>query len=340
MQQLLWNYGWNTFSYQIVNPGMCRWYSSDGGAVVGYVPAAGYHIVAGAPICAGERLGAVALAFERMSAVAGKRVCYVGAQDRLADALAERGPVARLLLGAQPMWRLAEWEERIGGNRRVRQDVRRAAAKGVCVQEWESTRAATDPSLRRCLRNWLDGRGLPPMRFLVETDVLAHLQGRRVFVAVLAGRPIAFVIATPIPLRHGWLIEQMIRGQGAPVSTIDLLIDTVARTLAREGADLLTLGLAPLSRASGLHQAEQTLLVRAALVGVQVYGERFYHFAGLDRFKNKFRPHWWEPVYALVPQRRFGIGALYAIAGAFAGKDAAVFVAQALLRAAVRRIRR
>ena len=48
-RELVLAYGWNSTSFQIVNPGIKRWFSQDGEAVVGYVPAAGFRIVAGSP---------------------------------------------------------------------------------------------------------------------------------------------------------------------------------------------------------------------------------------------------------------------------------------------------
>ncbi len=40
-------------------------------------------------------------------------------------------------------------------------------------------------------------------------------------------------------------------------------------------------------------------------------------FAGLDAFKSKFHPEYWEPIYAISREKRFSPRSIYAIAGAF-----------------------
>ena len=52
--------GWNSTSYQIINPGISRWFSKAGDAVVGFVACHKRRIVAGAPVCAKERLPEIA----------------------------------------------------------------------------------------------------------------------------------------------------------------------------------------------------------------------------------------------------------------------------------------
>ena len=57
------------------------------------------------------------------------------------------------------------------------------------------------------------------------------------------------------------------------------------------------------------------------------------NFEGLDRFKAKFQPERWEPVYAIVDERRFSLGALYAIAAAFSDRSPLSMLVRAVWRA-------
>src|SRR5512133_3872786 len=82
-RELVLAHGWNATAYQIVNPGIGHWFSSAGDAVVGYVQYAGFRIVAGAPVCALERLSEVVSEFESDSRSSKFRVCYFGAEARL-----------------------------------------------------------------------------------------------------------------------------------------------------------------------------------------------------------------------------------------------------------------
>jgi phosphatidylglycerol lysyltransferase len=44
---------------------------------------------------------------------------------------------------------------------------------------------------------------------------------------------------------------------------------------------------------------------------------RFYNFDGLESFKAKFRPHYWEPIYAISNETRFSPATFYAVVAAF-----------------------
>lgn len=83
-RELVLRYGWNATAYQIINPGMELWFSPTCEAVVGFVRAHNTLVVAGAPVCAGERLAEVATEFEQAARRDGKRVCYWG--ERIHDA--------------------------------------------------------------------------------------------------------------------------------------------------------------------------------------------------------------------------------------------------------------
>ncbi|HYG61446.1 MAG TPA: DUF2156 domain-containing protein [Thermoanaerobaculia bacterium] len=331
-RELVLRYGWNAMAYQILNPGLRYWFSADGEAVIAYVVANGYRVVAGAPVCPPELLADAATAFGEEAHGVGQRVCYFGAQDRLIDLLAERGPASKVLLGAQPFWDPRHWPAVVAGKASLRAQLARARNKGVTVRFWPTDGTADHPALRRCLEEWLQTRGLPPMHFLVEWDILPHLLDRRLFVAERDRQPIGFLIASPVPLRHGWLIEQIIRGRSAPNGTTELLVDAAVRALAAEGAEYVTLGLSPLSPVLDQHPPPPRSL-RLLLGWVRLHGRRFYNFEGLDRFKRKFQPDGWEPIYAVTDQRRITARTLYAIAGAFGGTSPILFIGRASLRA-------
>jgi phosphatidylglycerol lysyltransferase len=296
-------------------------------------------VVAGAPVCAEARLAAVAAEFERDAAAAGHRVCYFAAEARLERVYRGRPTHAMVLLGAQPAWRPDAWAAAVTGHASLRAQLNRARNKGVRVDEWPAARAAAAPALREVLAEWLSTRGLPPLHFLVEPDTLDRLHDRRVFVAERDGAVQGFLVASPVPAREGWLVEQLVRGHAAPNGTTELLLDAAVRALAARGAAYVTLGLAPLSRRARLPSVGAPLWLRVVLGLARAHGRRFYDFDGLDAFKAKFRPERWEPVYAIVAGPRFTPRALYAVAGAFGATPPPVLVARALARAAGQELR-
>jgi len=338
-------YGWNATAYQILNPGIEHWFSGSGDAVVGYVRVRGVRVVAGAPVCPGERLAGVAAEFERDAARAGDRTCYFGAGARLETLYGADPASAFVVLGAQPVWDPAGWPEVVARHASLRAQLNRARNKGVRVAEWPAGDTARYPALRRCLAEWLSTRGLPPLHFLVEPNTLDNLADRRLFVAERDGAAVGFLVASPVPARRGWLAEQIVRCGGAPNGTNELMVDAAMRALAAAGSAYVTLGLAPLSRHAPAdtvpaERVRHPLWLTFVLGWVRAHGRRFYNFEGLDAFKAKLRPHDWEPIYAISREARFSPRTLYAIAGAFSGGSPVALITRALGRAVVQEVRK
>ena len=103
-RELVLQHGWNATAYQILNPGIAHWFSAAGDAVIGYVCRSGVRVVAGAPVCAPERLRDVAVEFATNAHACGDRVCYFGAGERLEETLRRDGAHGTVGLGAQPSW--------------------------------------------------------------------------------------------------------------------------------------------------------------------------------------------------------------------------------------------
>ncbi len=333
-------HGWNAVAYQILNPGMRHWFSRDGAAVAGYVSFGGIWVVAGAPVCAPERLPSAAVELEADAVGRGARVLFFGAGERLERAFTERADHSLVRLGAQPVWDPSSWLDIVRGKSSLRAQLNRARNKGVRIEEWPASRARTSDTLRSVLREWLATRGLPPLSFLVVPDILDNLDDRRTFVAERNGRVVGFLIGTPVPARRGWLVEEWPRTRDAPNGTTHSLVDAAMRAVATEGCTYVTLGLAPLAEHGGGTLAEQPAWLRAVLRWVRAHGRRFYNFAGLEAFKASMQPMSWEPIYAIAPGGRFTPRMLRAVAGAFSAGNPERLVARALRSAVREEVRR
>jgi lysylphosphatidylglycerol synthetase-like protein (DUF2156 family) len=334
-RSLILDVGWNATAYQILNPGIELWFSRAGDGVVGYVRHRRTRVVGGAPVCDAARLESIAAEFVEDAHALGDQVCYFGAGERLEESYANRSDWSRVLLGAQPIWNPLHWTTAVANRRSLRAQFNRARNKGVVVTEWASERAENNPSLRRCLSQWLAARNLPPLHFMVEPETLSQLRDRRVFVAEMREVVVGFTVLSPVPGRNGWLVEQIVRGASAPNGTAELLIDSAMRAVAESGATYATLGLSPLSQRGGIIPLPQPLWLSLLLRWVRLHGSRFYNFVGLDAFKAKFNPDSWEPIYGIAEGARFPASALYAIAGAFSAGEPLRLVARAVLHAVV-----
>jgi phosphatidylglycerol lysyltransferase len=171
------------------------------------------------------------------------------------------------------------------------------------------------------------------LHFLVEPETLALLDDRRVFVAQVGAEVVGFVVLSPIPVRKGWLTEQFVRGHSAPNGTVELMIDFAVRAVALEGSTYVTMGLVPLSRQGAPNQDRNPFWLRFLTRWVRAHGRRFYNFGGLEAFKAKFRPSYWEPIYAISNERRFSFRTLYAIAAAFTNTSPITAVFKGALKA-------
>ncbi|HEY0782498.1 MAG TPA: phosphatidylglycerol lysyltransferase domain-containing protein, partial [Thermoanaerobaculia bacterium] len=246
-RELVLAHGWNSTSYQILNPGIRLWFSAAHEAVVGYVAQAGRLVAAGAPVCAEAALPEVAEELERDARWRGLRVCYFAAESRRAEAHSGSRRHSLVVLGAQPVWAPRSWPAIVARHASLRAQLHRARNKGVAIVEWPTARAR-QPEIARCLGEWLAARGLPPLRFLVEPHTLDRLTDRRIFAALRHGALVGFLVASPVPRRNGWLVEQIVRGAAAPNGTAELMIDAALGAMAEGGSAYVTLGLAPLSR--------------------------------------------------------------------------------------------
>lgn len=332
-REIVLAHGWNTTSYQILNPGIRHWFSAAGDAVVGFVAAVGVRVAVGAPVCRREDLPEIAAEFEREAARKNERVCYFAAEARLESVFKDSKTHAKILLGAQPVWNPKNWTAIVAAHKSLRAQLNRARNKSVTVAEWSREKALRNPLLVETLRAWLAAKGLPPLHFLVEPETLSRLYDRRVFVAERESEVVGFVVLSPVATRNGWLFEQFVHRPKTPNGTVELMIDASMRALAEDGAEYATLGLSPLSARARIEPFDNPLWLRILLAWMRKHAQRFYNFDGLDAFKAKLQPENWEPVFAIYNRPRISVRLLYAIASVFSGNRPVRLILGGLWRA-------
>jgi phosphatidylglycerol lysyltransferase len=319
-RELVMAYGWNSTSFQILNPGIDDWFSSTSPAVVGYTRHHRTLLAAGAPVCPPDKLPAVCAEFEAFADAAGCGVCYVCAEERLHRVFAGSPQHASVALGAQPVWDPRTWPDLVRHHRSLRAQLNRSRNKAVTVERTAAEEAARDPELRRVLREWLEARRLPPLHFLVEPEILDDPTGDRVvFVAKRMGTTVAFLIASPVAAKGGYLVELLARSPAAPNGTSELLIDAAMQRFAQEGRQYVTLGLVALAQAANDQIRRNPLWLRSLMQFARLHANRFYNFRGLEQFRVKLDPGRWEPVFAISNERSFSVATLYNMGAAFSG---------------------
>ena len=319
-------HGHNATCFQVLETGFRYWFDGDD-ACVAYVDTGRAWVAAGAPIAPLPRIPAVTARFVEAAAREGRRTSFFGVEQRFLDAEAGARPDMRsLMIGEQASWDPSAWEETLQGAPSLREQLRRARAKGVSVRRVEAADVEPGGSARRPMEaivaRWLLGHAMPPMGFLVDVQPFDWADERRFFIAERQGSVVAFLVAVPIPARRGWLIEDLLRDpDAAPSGTAELLVDAAMRALAAEGSRHVTLGLAPL--AGEVKGWLRMLRDRSSLL---------YDFHGVRLFKAKLRPVAWEPIHLAHPGDHGAITALRDVLTAFARGSMLRFGLHAVLR--------
>lgn len=318
---LVYRFGRTSTAFQSLGGGLSHWFAAAGDGVVAYADTGGAWVAAGEPVASEERATDVAAEFIAAAAANGRRVAFFATEGILASSPRFR----RTLIGEQPVWDPVAWEEKLRGHRSMREQLRRARAKGVTVEEvpfptleHEPTRRA---ALERIVEQWLAARPMARMGFLVDAEPLRHLEHRLLFVASRDGEPVALLSLAPVPARNGWLFEHLLRGSAAPNGTAETLVDHAMRQLASRGVRWASLGLAPLA-------GEVAGWLRAA----REVSRPFFNFPGLSSFKRKLRPDSWAPIYLAYPAERSMLLALLDGLRAFAGRGIMSFGLRTVLR--------
>ncbi len=171
------------------------------------------------------------------------------------------------------------------------------------------------PQLRKVSDAWLAEKQAGEKRFSLGYFDEGYLSRFDCAVVRCGGAIVAFANLWRAGINTELSVDLMRYGEGAPKGVIDfLLVESMLWGRAQK-YQWFSLGMAPLS---GLE--EHALAPTWHKLGrmVQRYGETFYHFEGLRKYKEKFLPVW-RPRY-LATAGKFGVaGALLDVTSLISG---------------------
>ena len=314
-------HGLSATSFQTVQAGF-RYFWCGPEACIAYVDTGGAWVAAGGPIAAPEARAAAVSAFLAAASSSRVRACFFAVEEPLRAASGEA--LRRLGIGEQPVWDPRAWTAKLGAHRSLREQLRRARAKGVCTREATPSELQAGPvhdQIARVAERWLAARSMAPMAFLVHVAPFDFTAQRRTFIAEQRGRVLGFAGLIPVPARAGWFLQDLVRDPAAPNGTGEALVDAAMRWAAESRCSWLTLGLAPLSGP-----------LPPFLLAVRAATRLLYDFAGLRAYKAKFRPDSWQPVYLCYPSTQRQLRAIVDVLAAFASGGFLRFALRSLLR--------
>jgi phosphatidylglycerol lysyltransferase len=305
--ELVQRYGWNATAFQTLEAGYTYFFHGND-ACVAYVDTGQAWVAAGAPIAPPSALISTATAFREAARKARRRCCMFATEQRFRELT--QPDWHALAIGEQPVWDPRDWPDTLTRHASLREQLRRARAKGVSVRLLEPRELESGPTRKALLElaaRWFATRSMAAMSFLVHLELTQPML-RRCFVAEQAGALVGFAGVIPVPAREGWFIEDLLRDpNAAPNGTTELMVDAVMRWAAADGCEWLTLGLAPLAGE-----------VSGALKLTRKLTKRLYDFDGLRVFKAKLRPRSWSPIYLSHPAQQVSLTSLLDALTAFA----------------------
>ncbi len=194
---------------------------------------------------------------------------------------------------------------------KTRNMVSRSRREGVTVAE-VGVDLPFGPGLEAQLdaidRDWLRGKG----RYVRELRLLVGQRGgpfagqRRLFVALVGDRAVAYVSYSPVyGTRPGWLYDLTRRRHDAPPGVIEHVFLEAGLRLAAEGAPWVHLGLTPFVGLDREHEVggAHSPALGAALRWAGMHADWLYPSAGQLAFKLKWRPTVTTAEYVAMPGR-------------------------------------
>jgi phosphatidylglycerol lysyltransferase len=211
---------------------------------------------------------------------------------------------------------LIEFSLEGSGRADVRQMHRRAARDGAQFEILARERVPeTLPQLRAVSDAWLEDKAGAEKGFSLGYFDARYLARFDCAVVRCAGVIVAFANLWSAGGGTELSIDLMRYGKGAPRGVIDFMLVECILWGKAAGYHWFNLGMAPLS---GLE--EHALAPAWHKVGrlVTRYGENFYHFEGLRKYKEKFQPVW-RPRYLAAPGGLSMAGALLDVTNLISG---------------------
>jgi lysylphosphatidylglycerol synthetase-like protein (DUF2156 family) len=229
-------------------------------------------------------------------------------------------------IGISPYFDLDSWKPSGRRAHALRSGVRQATRANVTVEEvspdaWpvreiEAVAQMWNESRRAALFGWVFA---PDRNFMGYKKLFVARDGE--------GKLAAFATASPLPARNSFYLEDIQRDPGAPKGATDLLFATAMNVLREQGAESVTLGTVPLAGMDSPDALRRGMypIVSKGLKLLARHGESVYNFAGVQIFKSRLAPSWWEHEYAAAPSGGLMTGARVAFATLRAVMPAGIF---------------
>ena len=284
------HYGNNSISYFALEIGKAYFFTASGKSVISYVLEGNVAVVAGDPIGPEEEMLAAIQEFMTYCQEQDWRVVFWQVRDVTLDLYRAAG-LHMLKIGEDAIVNTRAFTLTGKTMANVRASAKRAEKEGVHVVFWRGQVRDGDllAQMEQISRSWLARKGGSEMGFSMgRFDPCCDSEQIYALAIDPENRVHAFVTFVPIYGRNGWGLDLMRRAEFAAPGVMERLLASSIEQLGKEGADIVSLGLAPLSDANC---ANHTFLGNSIDFLTQHFGNPARN-RSLFNFKKKFQPRW------------------------------------------------
>ena len=284
------HHGKNSISYFALEVGKSYFFSASGKTVISYVLEGNVAVVAGDPIGPEEEMLAAVQEFMAFCQVQDWRVVFWQVRDVTLDLYRAAG-LHVLKIGEDAIVNTRTFTLAGKAMANVRASAKRAEKDGVHVVFWRGQVQDVEQlaQMEQISHTWLARKGGSEMGFSMGSFD-PYGDSEQVYAVAIDNENTvhAFVTFVPIYGRNGWGLDLMRRAENAAPGTMERLLASSIEYLGSDGADMVSLGLAPLS---DVNCTNRTFLGNSVDFLTQHFGNPGKN-RSLFNFKKKFQPRW------------------------------------------------
>ncbi|HEY6543127.1 MAG TPA: phosphatidylglycerol lysyltransferase domain-containing protein [Ktedonobacteraceae bacterium] len=284
------HYGKNSISYFALEVGKSYFFSASGKSIISYVLEGNVAVVAGDPIGPEEEMLGTIQEFMAYCQQQDWTVVFWQVRDVTLDLYRTAG-LHMLKIGEDAIINTRTFTLAGKAMANVRASAKRAEKEGVRVMFWRGQVCDIEQlaQMEQISRNWLAHKGGSEMGFSMgRFDPYCDSEQVYALAVDAENRVHAFVTFVPIYGRNGWGLDLMRRAECAAPGTMERLLASSIEYLGNAGADVVSLGLAPLS---DVNCANHSFLGNSIDFLTQHFGNPGKN-RSLFNFKKKFQPRW------------------------------------------------
>jgi phosphatidylglycerol lysyltransferase len=283
-------YGRNSISYFALSADKSYFFSASSKSVISYVLEGNVAVVAGDPIGPEEEMLPVLQQFMAFCHQQDWTMVFWQVHDALADLYRTAG-LHLVKIGEDAIVTTRTFTLAGKAMANVRTSAKRAEKEGIHIVFSRGRIQNTEhlAQMEQISRDWLTSKGSEEMGFSMgHFDV--HGDEEQIYALAVddGNQVLAFATFVPIYGRNGWGLDLMRRAHWAAPGTMELLLARSIESLKREGADSVSLGLAPQSK---VNDTDQTFLGTSIDFLTHRFGNPGKKHS-LFTFKKKFQPCW------------------------------------------------